>query len=473
MPDVSKLPTNLLPLSFPQAMLLRSQSLDDDAERIARRLRILIAQGRPRGLSYMSAGAGAALALTAGIAAGPATLSRLGLPFPGVTLPNDERLRADLDKARDDLTKAVRDRDGVRGELSASRKQLETAKSALSTAEAGIVRSTAALAAAEKSRDTALNEAKAAKADADGWRQKHAALDAQLKGDAARKDKEAKDAADRAARAAAEAARRDPALAIKPGSGQTFRDCPDCPEMVLVPAGSFTMGSPASEERWSGYDGREEPQRTVTFAKPFAVAKFEVTFQEREACVAGGGCQSNKSPGDQSWGKGRRPVINVSWDDAKQYVAWLSRKSGKSYRLLTEAEWEYAARAGTTTPFPTGRTITTAQANFNGDHTYGGSARGQNRQRTVEVGSFAANQFGLHDMHGNVWEWVEDCWHAYYSGAPSDGSAWTTACTDGSRRVVRGGSWGNNPEYLRSAVRSWYSAGDRDYYLGFRLGRTF
>jgi formylglycine-generating enzyme required for sulfatase activity len=187
---------------------------------------------------------------------------------------------------------------------------------------------------------------------------------------------------------------------------------------------------------------------------PFAVGKFELTFAEWEACVAGGGCTGNKSPKDaMNFGKGRRPVINVSWDNANEYVGWLSRKTGKMYRLLSEAEWEYAARAGTTTPFSTRSTITTDQANFNGDYTYGGNAKGANPMRTVEVGAFQPNAFGLYDMHGNVAEWVEDCWHGSYQGAPTNGSAWTTSCTERDERVLRGGSFRIGPEELRSACR--------------------
>jgi formylglycine-generating enzyme required for sulfatase activity len=241
---------------------------------------------------------------------------------------------------------------------------------------------------------------------------------------------------------------------LTPPTGTVFRDCPDCPEMVVVPAGSFMMGSPANEE--GRFDG-EGPQHTVTIARPFAVGKFEVTFGEWDACVAGAGCTSNKSPSDAGFGKGRRPVIYVSWDDAKEYVAWLSRKAGKTYRLLSEAEWEYAARAGTTTRHAFGVTITSSQAQYSAG-------------KTVEVGSFQSNRFGLHDMHGNVEEWVEDCRHGSYQGAPTDGSAWTTSCADGGRRIARGGSWWSMyPRDLRSAQRSVGTTGNR---VGFRVGRT-
>ncbi len=183
----------------------------------------------------------------------------------------------------------------------------------------------------------------------------------------------------------------------------TFAECRECPEMVVVPAGSFLMGSPKSED---GNDGTEGPQHEVKIPRSFAIGKFEVTFAEWDACVAAGGCKYR--PGDQGWGRGKRPVINVSWNHVtKEYLPWLSRKTGKTYRLPTEAEWEYAARAGTTTPFSTGETITPSQANFDGNHTYGGSARGISREKTIVVGSFQANAFGLYDVHGNVWEWVQ------------------------------------------------------------------
>ena len=197
---------------------------------------------------------------------------------------------------------------------------------------------------------------------------------------------------------------------------RTFRDCPNCPEMAVVPAGEFLMGSPESE-RGRGKD--EGPQRKVVFAQPFAVGKFEVTFSEWDACAAENGCKHK--PGDETWGRGKRPVINVSWDDAKEYVAWLARKTGKPYRLLTEAEWEYAARGVTSAsgphpPFSTGPTINYRQANYDANFKYGvGGQQGVYRQKTMDVGTFPKNAFGLHDMHGNVWEWVEDCYKDSYA----------------------------------------------------------
>ena len=251
-----------------------------------------------------------------------------------------------------------------------------------------------------------------------------------------------------------------------PPPGTRFRDCPECPELVVVRSGSFMMGSPSSEE---DRDGDEGPAHRVTFEHPFAVGVYEVTFGEWDACVSGGGCGGHR-PSDRGWGRGPRPVINVSWEDAQAYVRWLSRKTGKEYRLLSESEWEYVARAGTTTPFHTGATISTGQANYDGNYTYGSGRKGRYIEKTVEVGSYAPNRFGLHDVHGNVWEWVGDCYNDGYHGAPSDGSAWESGDCD--RRGVRGGSWFSEPWYLRSANRNWYPSGIRNLYVGFRVART-
>lgn len=164
-------------------------------------------------------------------------------------------------------------------------------------------------------------------------------------------------------------------------AGDVFRDCPECPEMVVVPAGEFAKGSSRDEE---GRFEDEGPNHWATIARPFALGRFEVTFAEWDACEAGGGCDGHR-PADQGWGRGRRPVINVSWDDARAYARWLSARTGERYRLPSEAEWEHAARAGTTTPFWTGTTISTAQANYDGNYAYGVGKRGEYRQRTVPV----------------------------------------------------------------------------------------
>ena len=179
--------------------------------------------------------------------------------------------------------------------------------------------------------------------------------------------------------------------------GDLLRDCPTCPQMVVLPAGTFPMGSPDNEE---GRDS-DEARRQVRIGT-FAVGVYEVTFAEWDACVAGGGCGDYR-PDDGGWGRGKRPVLNVSWNDAQAYVKWLSNKTGEEYRLLTEEEWEYAARAGTTTPFHTGPTIATNQANYDG-------GTGQFYARTRKVGSLADNAFGLYDVHGNVAEMVADCY---------------------------------------------------------------
>ncbi|MCF6197931.1 MAG: SUMF1/EgtB/PvdO family nonheme iron enzyme [Hyphomicrobiaceae bacterium] len=247
--------------------------------------------------------------------------------------------------------------------------------------------------------------------------------------------------------------------------GTIFDDCNGagwCPSMVVVSKGSFLMGS-------SSGDNDEKPVRWVTIGKPFAVGRFEVTFKEWGACVSGGGCKGYQ-PKDQGWGKGKRPVINVSRNDARTYLKWLKKKTGKSYRLLSEAEWEYVARAGTTGAFSWPDKISTAKANYDGTHTYDGSFKGNYRKETVPVDSFEANAFGLYNVHGNVWEWVEDCYKGSYEGAPVDGSAITTEkCLIG---VLRGGSWANYPAYLRSANRYWYKSVDRYDFVGFRVARS-
>ncbi len=258
--------------------------------------------------------------------------------------------------------------------------------------------------------------------------------------------------------------------ALKPKD--VFKECDKCPEMVVVPRGSFTMGSPASEQ---GRDIDEGPQHSVTIAKPFAVGRFAVTFDEWDACVADGGCDGYR-PQDLGWGRNRRPVINVSWDEAMAYAAWLSRKTGKPYRLLTETEWEYAARAGSTTAYYWGDEIGKGNANCAPVGKLECGSKWDNIQ-TAPVGSFAANAFGLYDMAGNVWQWVQDCYHSSYDGAPTDGSAWTTGnCYDTPehdlQRVVRGGSWISNPLLLRSAGRLRNAPKDSGNLLGFRVGRT-
>ena len=228
--------------------------------------------------------------------------------------------------------------------------------------------------------------------------------------------------------------------------------------MIVIPAGRFMMGSPENEP-----DGNisERPRHEVTIARPFAVSKFEVTFAEWDACVAAAACP----PVTDSWGRGRQPVINVGWDDAKQYARWLSRLTGKEYRLLTEAEWEYAARADGMARYAWGDDVGAGNANCDG------CGSRWDLQQTAPVGSLAPNAFGLHDMHGNVWEWVEDSWHDSYKGAPTDGSAWLQD-SDPKFHVIRGGSWRNDTEFVRAAARLKRVGGVRFDTLGFRVART-
>ena len=249
-------------------------------------------------------------------------------------------------------------------------------------------------------------------------------------GDLLRSLDEARNAVAAAVRPAApviSSAPAQPAVGIYPAvPPRSFRDCPECPEMVVIPAGSTRLAS--------GSD--------VTIAAPFAVGKFEVTFEEWDACVAAGGFFSptcSHKPADRGWGRGRQPVMNVNWDDAQQYVAWLSRKTGKTYRLLSEAEWEYAAQAGS-------EREQVAQRGANEANCDGCGSRWDNRQ-SAPVGSFAANAFGLHDMLGNVSEWTED-------------------------RVLRGGSWVLNPGVARSASRLRFTTDLRSGSNGFRVART-
>jgi formylglycine-generating enzyme required for sulfatase activity len=253
------------------------------------------------------------------------------------------------------------------------------------------------------------------------------------------------------------------------GSGRVIRDCPACPEMVVVPAGEFMMGSPDSER---GRSSNEGPQRTVTI-KAFAMGKYEVTFAQWDACAAEGGCKLK--PSDENWERGRRPVINVAWDDATQFVAWLSRKTGNAYRLPSEAEWEYAARGATRAsdphpPFATGATINYKQANYDANFVYGDGKTGVFRQKTLDVGTFPANAFGLHDVHGNAWEWVQDCYKDSYRGAPTDGSAVVLA--DCKLRILRGGSWNYFPQLLRSAYRYATAPDIRLDMVGLRVARS-
>jgi len=237
-----------------------------------------------------------------------------------------------------------------------------------------------------------------------------------------------------------------------PKPGEVFRDCNDCAEMVVVPSGDFEMGG--------GDLPFEKPQHKVTLAHPFAIARGEITFDEWDLCYSAGGCKHR--PDDHGWGRGKRPVIDVSWDDTKSFLAWLSRTTSKNYRLPTEAEWEYAARAGTVTPFWWGRDVGKGNANCEG-------CAGGPTARTMPTRSFRPNAFGLYDTSGNAAEWVEDCWNETYRNAPRDGAAWTSG--DCGLRVLRGGSFTSKPNAVHSTSRFRYDHDVRYYANGFRAVR--
>ena len=269
--------------------------------------------------------------------------------------------------------------------------------------------------------------------------------------------------------------------------GTVFRDCSECPEMVVVPAGRFTMGSPFFE---AGRYSDEEPRHRVTIGTPFAVGVYEVTFAEWDACADAGGCWGYR-PEDHGQGRGRLPVIEVSWFDAQAYLRWLSQETGEMYRLLTEAEWEYVARGGARTARYWGEDESWQCRYGNGfDLALAGTDHGRRLMDfattdplrrpkpsacsdgamfLAPVGAFPANGFGLHDVLGNVWEWTEDCWNDDYEGAAGDGSARLSG--DCSRRVLLGGAWNALPRNLRSAFRFTLPAVNRGYDRGFRVAR--
>ncbi len=226
-------------------------------------------------------------------------------------------------------------------------------------------------------------------------------------------------------------------------------------EMVKIPGGKFLMGSPTTErQRYSD----EGPQHTVTI-QSFFIGKYAVTQQQWQSVMG-----NNPS----SFKGAKRPVEQVSWNDAVEFCKRLSQKTGKTYRLPTEAEWEYACRAGTTTPFHFGETITTDLANYDGNSTYANGVKGEYRDQTTDVGKFLPNVFGLYDMHGNIWEWCQDAWHESYKNAPADGTAWI-GDNDNQDKLLRGGSWIGGPGFCRSACRNRESRVNRDHNVGFRV----
>jgi formylglycine-generating enzyme required for sulfatase activity len=290
------------------------------------------------------------------------------------------------------------------------------------------------------------------------------------------------------------------------GDSKILRDCAECPEMMLLPAGTFLMGSPSNEQ---GHYDEEGPQRLVQIPA-FAVGKYDVTrrqwkdFAKATHRTTSKGCDYSllpkESEGDASWNNlgfvqdDSHPVVCVSWDDAHDYMRWLTQRSGHTYRLLTEAEWEYAARAGSTTPYPWGSIASHEYANYGGDdHAGYGVASGRDKWvATSPAGSFPPNAFGLFDMHGNVMTWVEDCFSNTYARLPTDGSAYVVASpiqatgyfasmngtSSCSYRMLRGGCWGDTPAMIRSASRNLAPAvgqalaNYRSSGLGIRVARN-
>jgi len=233
-----------------------------------------------------------------------------------------------------------------------------------------------------------------------------------------------------------------------------LQDCDTCPELAIIPPGTFTMGN-------DGPHKFERPAHTVTIQKAFAMGMFETTFDEWQACFDAGAC-GTKMPSDHGWGMGRRPVVNITWAEANTYLEWLSKKTGHSYRLPSEAEWEYAARAGTTTEFWWGDNIGLGKANCR-------NCGLKISHQSLPVDSFKANPWGLYNVHGNVWEWVQDCWNPTQNGAPADGTARLTG--DCRQRVMRSGSWYYFSKNIRSAWRFKNDARVRSYGIGFRVLR--
>lgn len=407
MPTANQLPQYIKALAFTQGMPLRTETLEDDAEKIADSLRHMIAANRPIGVTVSPA---VMIAAATSICSGAAIY---GLSYLGL-LPHDN-----LTRAQKVLIQSL--------EQKVSNQAKQIARLHEKTLE--LENLTVRFAALRKREEKLENKIQTQLAELNEKDRKITKLDTQLEEFLAGYE-----------------------------VGKTFKDCDDCPEMVVLPAGSFIMGSEAGESA-------EKPSHEVKIANRFAVSRFEITFAEWNACVVSGICQHK--PDDVKWGRETRPVINVSWEDAKAYVQWLNTKvDGSLYRLLSEAEWEYAARAGATgSAYTWGDTIGTDKANCKG------CGSRWDDKKTAPVGSFAANAFGLHDMHGNVWEWTEDCWNEDYKRAPDDGAAWT-ALGNCKLRVVRGGAWSVSSDNLSFVRRYRYDTKNRLSSVGFRVART-
>ena len=509
-PRIAQLPQDLMALSLFQAMPMRTESVVQDADAIARRVKIMMDKRRARGMPSWVAAIGAALVLACGVAAGPFALTQLGLPLVGATLPDTAKERVEkAEQALSNITISLKDADAKITEL---QRQRDAAAAELNKERVELDQSRSALTAAQTERDAARNALANAEARANDFQKQFASANADLEKarselgrlgsslavlqrdrDQARADLASANAkasdlqkqldaikpASEEARKRSEVERRtDRELAAAAGSSTSFRDqlqngdpCQLCPEMVVVPSGNFLLGSPRSEP---GRHDDEGPPTTVTIARPFAVAKFAVTFDEWDACVSDGGC-NNYRPDDSGWGRGKRPVINVSWNEARAFTDWLSRRTGKRYRLLSETEREYVTRAGTTSPFWWGSLLDPSQANYDSTISYeGGITSPRSRQHTLPVDSYSPNPWGLYNVHGNVWEWTEDCRRSVtitgHVGNPRDGTASTSG--DCTVRMVRGGSWFSVPNMLRSAFRYTFLTHSTSNQLGFRVARS-
>jgi formylglycine-generating enzyme required for sulfatase activity len=264
-----------------------------------------------------------------------------------------------------------------------------------------------------------------------------------------------------------------------PAVGKEFKDCSDCPIMVMLPQQSFMMGAPETETAKEPFDG---PQHKVTISYPIAVGKFEVTYADWDACRIDGGCarvpreacriEMGCTPTQQLTSERHRmPVTDISWFDALEYVKWLSTKTGGTYRLLTEAEWEYAARGGAKTTYPWGEKVKRSNANYGMDKCCGPQIEGDDKwELSSPVGTFKPNGFGIYNVAGNVWEWTQDCWNDTHADAPTDGSAREAGLCH--LHVIKGGSWASLPQRLRPAFRQATAAVDRDNFIGFRIARV-
>lgn len=237
--------------------------------------------------------------------------------------------------------------------------------------------------------------------------------------------------------------------------GETFKDCAECPELVLVPAGQFSMGDLNGRGR-----ANEQPVHNVKIITDFAVGKFEVTYENWRACIRDDGCEF--LPSDYGWGRGRVSIVGISWNDTRSYLDWITRKTGKKYRLLSESEWEYVARAGSNSEFHWGDEIGYDNANCE-------NCGKRWWDRVAPVGSFSPNHWGLFDVHGNAAEWVEDCWNDSYDGAPLDGSAWLSGNCN--MRVLRGGAWRTSVKSVRLSSRNPAKSEERSSTYGFRVAR--